>query len=399
MKPEPASVPRRTAEDRAARRPRVSEWFGHRVFPSVSDSAAALTDWRNRRCPFLSAVLGHDRECVKPENSKGVCTISAASNGPRQDWLVCPNRALDDDLLGQMVRRLFKVAAGTPVVIAPVVKLADSSFRDGLLGALAQPNPMRHFLYFQEKLGGEISLPKTPASPELKLDITIIELLPATTSAPALDGLGAAGTQIQVGKYGVIELQTTDTHGSYREAVSALRGALDLHPDEFSSQVARNPEWAGRKVEGPNISNVFKRTFYQVAFKFQVTKRDTAVGCVLALPRPVWDSWQPFLGAPTLSEQSDGTWRLLDDLSPDPTDWIYVFDIAEAPAADGGPARVDVWRVIGTDAATLSRAALDVAPAKAIEHGGTDDAVLAALTRRLRAYLPGLADGMPDGPS
>ena len=109
---------------------------------------------------------------------------------------------------------------------------------------------------------------------------------------------------VTVGKYGVIELQTTDTHGSYSHAVTALSSALDLHKDRFSDQLAENPEWAGRKIEGPNISNVFKRTFYQIAFKFQVTKRETSVGCALALPQPVWDSWQPFLGAPELHEQA-----------------------------------------------------------------------------------------------
>jgi hypothetical protein len=87
---------------------------------------------------------------------------------------------------------------------------------------------------------------------------------------------------VAVGKYGVIELQTTDTHGSYSHAVKALTSALDLHKERFSDQLAENPEWAGRKIEGPNISNVFKRTFYQIAFKFQVTKRETSVGCALA---------------------------------------------------------------------------------------------------------------------
>jgi hypothetical protein len=41
------------------------------------------------------------------------------------------------------------------------------------------------------------------------------------------------------------------------------------------------------KVEGPNISNVFERTFYQIALGFQVTRRDTSAGCVLAIPQPV----------------------------------------------------------------------------------------------------------------
>lgn len=53
--------------------------------------------------------------------------------------------------------------------------------------------------------------------------------------------------------------------------MSALTSALDLHRTSFSAQLAENPEWAGRKIEDPNISNVFKRTFYQITSKFQVT--------------------------------------------------------------------------------------------------------------------------------
>jgi hypothetical protein len=79
----------------------------------------------------------------------------------------------------------------------------------------------------------------------------------------------------------------------------------------------------------------------------------------------------------------------LDDDQADPADWIYVFDIGEHPADDGGPAPIIIDIVIGTDAATLSRAALDVAPAKAVEHG-EEDAVLATLRRRLRSYVPNL---------
>ena len=190
----------------------------------------------------------------------------------------------------------------------------------------------------------------------------------------------------------MIELQTTDTHGSYKHAVSALTNALDLHGNQFPQMLADNPEWAGRKVEGPNISNVFKRTFYQIAFKFQVTRRDTSAGCILALPKPVWDSWQPFLGAPELREQPDGTWRLLDDHEASPVDWIYVFDIDDQPGPDGGPASLKVPLVIGTDASTLSRAAFDIAPAKAVEHGRGIDAVVSTIVRRLSAYLPSIAN-------
>jgi len=199
---------------------------------------------------------------------------------------------------------------------------------------------------------------------------------------------GLGDPAVTVGKYGVIELQTTDTHGSYSHAVAALGSALDLHRERFSDQLAQNPEWAGRRIEGPNISNVFKRTFYQIAFKFQVTKRETSVGCVLALPQPVWDSWQPFLGAPELHELPDGTLRLLDDQAAHPSDWIYVFDIDTEPGPDGRPAPIRVSLVIGTDAATLSRAAFEIAPARAVARGSDFDAVAESIVRRLGRYIP-----------
>lgn len=297
---------------------------------------------------------------------------------------MCPYRALDDGLLSDMVCRLYNISPLDPVLIRPVVVLVDEAGKSEILNAVHSGDSGRVFVYFQDKLGGEISLSKTGASPELSFDITVVELLPAAST-----GLwpGLSDPAVTVGKYGVIELQTTDTHGSYSHAVEALTSALDLHQEHFSEQLAANPDWAGRRIEGPNISNVFKRTFYQIAFKFQVTKRETSVGCALALPQPVWDSWQPFLGAPELHEQLDGTWRLLDDQTIRPSDWIYVFDIDTEPSPGGRPAPIRVSLVIGTDAATLSRAAFEVAPAKAVAHGGEHDAVAEAITRRLGRYL------------
>ena len=347
------------------------------MFPAVSTAASAIADQVAERCPFLSHTLNEATPCRKAVNSRGVCTISASSNGPRQDWLVCPYRALDDSLLTGIIQRLYNMPAGTPVLIKPARALGDVIMRDQTLQAAQSDDPRRVFIYFQDFLGGEIGLSRTPASPEISFDITVVELL-------------AAGLDlVQLGKYGIIELQTTDTHGSYQQAVTALRNALDLHEEQFPQQLSQNPEWTGRKIEGPNISNVFKRTFYQIAFKFQVTKRDTSVGCVLALPKPVWDSWQPFLGAPELHEQPDGTWRLLDDDEAAPSDWIYIFDIDETPAQHG-PARLLVRQIIGTDAATLSRAAFDIAPAKAVEHAGGTDAVISAIVRRLGFFIPGV---------
>lgn len=371
----------RTSQGRSLRssesRPHIAEWFGHRVFPAVASGPQASADQVSGRCPFLTQTVGETTACVKTANSRGVCTISASSNGPRQDWLVCPYRALDESLLTGMVRRLYGLDEEQEVLIRPVRALSDASIKAEVIAAAQERDPRRSFVYFQDKLGGEIGLSKTPASPELSFDVTVIELIAQGDDEP------------RVGQYGVIEIQTTDTHGSYKEAVSALTGGLDLLGADFHTNEHMS-EWAGRKVEGPNISNVFKRTFYQIALKFQITRRDTSAGCILALPRPVWDSWQPFLGAPELRQQSDGTWRLLDDTEADPSDWIYVFDIGEGQGPNGAPASINVSLVIGTDAATLSRAAFDVAPAKALANGDGTDAIVSAIIRRLATYLPGV---------
>ena len=380
--------PPRSREERELLRPHVAEWFGHRVFPTVAGHPTAQSDQCSQRCPFLSQVAERNMQCVKSVNSKGVCKISAGSNGPRQDWLVCPHRALDDDLLHAMVRRLFGMHTDEPLHVVPITNLADTEVRSRLIADVYSDTAPRQFLTFQQLFGGEISLPRSAASPELSFDSTVVEVVPfATDSDPA---------SIALGRYGVIEMQTTDTHGSYRHAVDALRGVLDLHGDEFAEQVALHPDWPGRKVEGPNISNVFKRTFYQVMFKFQITRRQSSAGCILALPRPVWDSWLPFLGAPKIIESEPGIFRLYDPSSEATPaighdavpNWIYVFDIAEEPPVDGSPTKIEIQLVIATDAPTLSRLALDLAPSNAIGEADAEDTVLRALAKRTSNYVP-----------
>jgi hypothetical protein len=286
-----------------------------------------------------------------------------------------------------MVRRLFGLASDEPLHVVPITNLSSDANRERLVEAVLDPDAPRQFLTFQQLFGGEISLPRTDASPELAFDVTVVEVVSSRRAAGG----------IELARYGVIELQTTDTHGSYRHAVKALRDALDLHGRDFAEQVAEHPDWPGRKVEGPNISNVFKRTFYQVMFKFQIAKRSASAGCILALPRPVWESWQPFLGAPHLIDNGDGTHRLAidDDDGYRPSNgarnWIYVFDIDERPPADGGPTAVQIPLVIVTDAPTLSRLALESAPSNAVGDLVGDDTVLMALRRRVSRYLADLA--------
>jgi len=142
----------------------------------------------------------------------------------------------------------------------------------------------RH-IFFQDKLGGEISVIGTAQSPEMSFDVTLAELV-------------VQNGEFRVARYGALELQTMDFHGSYAHTVKNLRDALRLHRDGFPEALSQNLQWAGEKIEGPNIANVFKRTFYQIMVKFQLSGQGAAAGTVLALPRAVWESWQPFLGRP-----------------------------------------------------------------------------------------------------
>ncbi|MGW3371716.1 hypothetical protein [Streptomyces hydrogenans] len=314
---------------------------------------------------------------MKQKNSKGVCTISSTSNGERQDWLACPFRALDVPMLHDAAHRLFGYAPGDDVSIVAVPVLEKPQAADDLRKRVSEGKPT--IVYFQNKLGGEISISSTDRSPEFSFDATMIELLP-----------GDAGA-VTVGQYGIFEIQTMDFHGTYAKAVRNLDNARHMHKGEFGASVESHPQWLSEGVEGPNIANAFKRTFYQMMFKFQIGAHDTSAGCILAIPRAVWDSWQRHLGRPDLVPHPDGTWRLMQE-GNDPVDnppaWIYVFDTELSATNTPNPLRL--WRVIGTDAAALSHYTLDVAPEAALEAGGSVDRLRDSITLRLSKYLPEL---------
>lgn len=367
----------------AAPRPRtnhIAEWYGHRTFPVVASSAQALSDQKSGRCPFLSDATGESRSCIKAANSQGVCTVSSTSREfGRQDWLVCPIRTLDSPLMEDVARRLFKVATDDVVRVIPAPVLANDSRRQELFAYLA--NGERVVVYFQTQLGGEITLAKTRKSPEFSFDATMIEVVPS--DAPG---------KLELGAYGVFEIQTMDYHGSYQAAVRNVKDGLRLHKDDFHSTLAARPDWLSEGMQGPNISNVFKRTFYQMMFKFQIGAHASSAGCVFAIPKPVWDSWQRHLAAPELVDRGDGTWRLGE--SSDEVDegdvpaWIYVLDLDVSSTES--PNNLGIWKVIATDAASMSHYALDLAPQAALEEGGSVDRLLSTIRTRLAVLLPEL---------
>lgn len=355
----------------------VSEWFGHRMYPRVVSTPRAVADQAAERCPFLTQAVGEERPCIKADAAKGVCTISCSSNGPRQDWLVCPYRALSDDLVSHAIRKLYQLTDVDEPFVAPAAALIKQVVRDSIVSHLS--NERRVFIYFDKKTSGELSIPATPRSPEFSFDVTIVEVT-------------LENERPHIGRFGILEIQTMDFHGSYREAVRNLREGLRMHRHDFGKSVEANRWWLAEGIEGPNIANVFKRTFYQMMFKFGLGQHERCAGCVLAIPRSVWDSWQRHLGGPNLTLEPDGTFRLAASNhtvpSPCPA-WIHIFE----PEFDSSvtPSPLRVHQVIGTDARAISHWALEVAPEAALSNIQADTGFLAGLSRRLKGFWPELA--------
>lgn len=354
----------------------VSEWFGYRVYPQISRRKAGLEHQRKGICPFLTSACGTTKPCVKAAASMGVCTISSCSNGPRQDWLVCPYRALGSPIMEDAAARLFGSPSGAQPLVVPAPMLEKKESRRAVMEAASSGELA--LVYLQDKLGGEISVPRTDYSPEVSFDITLVEIL--------RDGEG-----FDIGRYGVLEVQTMDFHGSYRHAVQNLTDALRLHGPRFHGALKENPSWLSDKIEGPNIANVFKRTFYQMMLKFQIATQSPSAGCVLAIPSAVWDSWQRHLARPSLG--MDGDVRVLGrPASPARPDgraaWIYVFDIVAGASPSPNP--IEMTMVVRTDADAISDLALKTAPERALIEGGLMAALPARIRQRIAKWWPEL---------
>ena len=376
----------------------VSEWFGRRIYPAVKlDGIAQITGSNKNVCPFLSEMLSAKIECWKSTNSKGVCTISSASNRVgtparrvRQDWLVCPHRVIHTDLVKESCARIFGADAGERYPI-PVSALRNTGKLDQFKSDILEAG--RGFLFFQDKLGGEISLSGTEKNPEMSFDVTLVEVLRASDGG------------FDLGRYGIMEVQTMDFHGSYKGAVSALNNALDLHRSDFPAVLENNLDWARREVEGPNIANVFKRTFYQMLIKFQLSSGNAAAGTVLTLPKSVWDSWQPFLGGPALAETGEGYSVIKGAPATALNAFICVFDIdatavsgregetGVAGAKDISPIRIETF--IKVDPQTLSHYAFTEVPSEILRNIAGSDLILVSIRNRLSALWPELARALP----
>jgi len=354
----------------------VSEWFGQRIYPEVRLDVGAVTGDGANKCPFLCDVLHRMANCVKNENSKGVCTISSSSNGLRQDWLVCPYRVISSSIVSRGCQLIF----GLPEAVEPIPVsiLNDAAELNRLVGEITSNGA--GYVFFQDKLGGEISVIGTSRSPELSFDVTIVEIRPT----------GEGG--FEVSRYGILEIQTMDYHGTYKHAVSNLRDGLRLHQETFVDALRNNLErWSGDKVEGPNIANVFKRTFYQMLLKFRLAGDGAAAaGTVLAIPESVWDSWQPFLGAPELEDEAPGIKRLRVEPGapeePQLNAYICVFDLGAADPQSISP--VEIRHFIRVSPDRMAHHAFTEVPAHILQSIREEQAVISTIRARLGEWWP-----------
>ena len=355
----------------------ISEWFGHRVHPAVVSSERSLAEQSSQMCPFLSKVKETQQACVKQAASKGVCTISSSSNGPRQDWVVCPYRAFDPLFFRLIASRLYRVKREGILHVLPAPQIEEPNTQKAIKKRIDQGG--RVLLYFDAKIGGEISISPTPNSPEMAFDVTFVEI-------------EGRKQEYTLGRFAILEIQTMDFHGSYRKSVQNLEDGLRLHGKKFPAVLQENLRWLGEGIEGPNIANVFKRTFYQMMFKFNFGLTSSCAGTALAIPAAVWDSWQRFLGGPQLVKHADGTFRLKAPgahMRGKVPAWIYVFDMHSQAKVTPSPMRID--RVIAVSAEALAHYALERAPQAASAHLTSKDGIYATLRRRLLGYWPELS--------
>ncbi len=349
----------------------VAEWFGHRVWPDVDASGTARRDQSARLCPFLTTATGERTECAKRargwKEPYGVCTISSDSNGLRQDWIACPHRTLDQHftLLASTVRSSFSIAPDTGVLLLPLTVLHRGAHRRRILEAIKASS--RVFLFSSQKLGGEIDLPETDASPGAAVDMSVIEVLAAD----------ARGEPSKFGKHLFYEIQTADFHGSPLHAAAALRGLCPSGPptQAYHANLKSRVQVCGTGVEGPNKANIFKRTIYQMIFKIELARDPQCAGFAIVLPVPVWDSWLKHLGQPEFVQVGDHPARVALS-APSATDLpsgeraqatVYVFDIDRDSKETPSPLRI--VQEVSVSAAALAYHAFVRASDQALRRG------------------------------
>ena len=264
----------------------LSEWFGFRVWPpeAVDSSEEARYNQARRLCPFISAATEQETACIKAKNKgaepTGVCTISSDSNRVdkdrkiREDWLACPFRLLDQEftLFREAIRIVFGLGESESISLFPITALNKRETQAEII-QLLRSEARRVYLFTANMLGGEVNLRETESSPGGKVDFSVVEV------TGKREPTRVAPLPLEFGRVMIVEIQTADFHGSPTHAVGFLKEVCPKgQTSEYHDQIRNNPNRVGHKVEGPNKSNIFKRTIYQMLYKMELARDPNCAG-------------------------------------------------------------------------------------------------------------------------
>jgi hypothetical protein len=231
----------------------------------------------------------------------------------------------------------YKIGPVPSLLLLPVTALNVEVRRRSIVSALSSGG--RVFLFSGNKMGGELELAETIASPGASVDISVIEV----------ESTDEDGVPNGYGEHFFYEIQTADFHGSPLHAAGLLKKACPKggNSENYHSNLLSQVEICGTGVEGPNKANIFKRTIYQMLFKIALAQHSHSAGFAIVLPAPVWDSWLTHLGRPSLDSIAGerGQFALLSpsekqDGFAGGKATIYVFDIDRESPESPSPLRI-----------------------------------------------------------
>lgn len=230
---------------------RIVEFFG---YDPLDQSAAAVADRTNKRCPFINDTC---QKLLKNDDTgavviSGVCTLKQATSGP---VICCPYRLYADGY--KVLTDVADAAFGGTNVLIPGHRARAET---------VQPHETK-VAVFGKRWGKELRLPNRGRVGGYFVDWVLAKL----------------NTAGQLQEFVAVEVQSIDTTGNYRaERDAYLRGI----------PVTRN------STAGFNWENVNKRILPQLIYKGHVLRRERLCthGLFFICPKQVYDKIRERLG-------------------------------------------------------------------------------------------------------
>jgi hypothetical protein len=212
---------------------RIVEFFGYRPLDPAGQVLAA-----SKECPFVGAP------CIKPNH--GACSMEQSTAAP---VITCPNRLYDNQhaILSDIALQAF----GPGVMLTGSQEIERRVASGNLAGT--------EVAVFGKYWGSELSIPQ----PQLPDDVDV--------GGFYIDYVLARLTKTgEVAEFTVVEIQTIDTTGSYKEQSEAYFAGRP-----FKDARGNVPGWSHA---GLNWANVSKRIIPQLIYKGYVLRRERLCG-------------------------------------------------------------------------------------------------------------------------